>query len=305
MHLFYYDPVIDSVYDELISCVGNVQDEKEDYYISNENCYDYYDYWMYDAGLKQFQQYPRSNVEGRVDRGIFTGNDIDSTAKKFFFVYDPAIQQWVTDSVFSSQLSNIKVKDRIVAYTDTSLSSGKHVFYMAYHPVQHAWIKDSTQVTGAITGFIIQNGTVKWNDSNGSHVRGYDNSIGWGNFNTVPFLNFHLTDFTGDGYPMIHVRNLSIGADSVVFNFGDGVTSKNSRHVFWHSYNESGTYDVCISDSSATQSWCQQVTMNLCATISGIIVANDTICEGDSTTFVGHLFRCKYSMAKKDWKQLE
>ncbi len=283
VHLFYYDPVRDTLYDELISCVGNVQDEKEDYYISNQNCNNYSDYFMYDAQLKQFQKYPRNNVDGRVDKGIFTGKDVDTTAKKFFFVYDPAIQQWVTDSVFSSNLINIKVKDRIVAYIDSSQNFGKQMFCMAYHPVQHTWIKDSTQVAGNITGYIIQNGTVKWNDSNGNHARGYDNNVGWGNFNTIPFLNFHLTDFTVEGLPMIHVRNLSIGADSVIFNFGDGVSSKNSRHVFWHSYNESGTYDVCILDSSGTQSWCQQITMNLCATVSAIGSVTDTLCEGDST----------------------
>ncbi|MBL0341389.1 MAG: T9SS type A sorting domain-containing protein [Bacteroidetes bacterium] len=154
--------------------------------------------------------------------------------------------------------------------------------FVVYDPVSHIWIKDSTVTTGTVTGFEIQNGTVKWNDDNGPHVRGYNATQGWGNYNTTPVLNFHLTDFTSQDINMIHVRNYSMGADSFYFNFGDGVVSSNKRNALWHTYNESGIYDVCIYDSTGS-SWCQQLTINICSYTGLISVANDTLCMGDST----------------------
>ncbi len=63
------------------------------------------------------------------------------------------------------------------------------------------------------------------------------------------------------------------------------VTSPNNRHVLWHSYRDSGSYNVCIYDSSGAQSWCQTTTMNICSTVgaSSSSISIDTICEGDSS----------------------
>jgi len=282
----YYDPVKDSVIFQEDYIWGSIdwQKEWEDCYIGSVDTGNgYFRFYMYDPQLHQLAIHPRINLIGDEAKGIFYGNDQDSTFKKFFFLYDLSLHQWVTDSVYSSNLTNIKIKDRVVAWMDITPGFSQKVFCMVYNPISHSWIKDSTATLGTISGYQIQNGTVKWNDANGSHARGYDSNLGWGNYNTTMLLNFHLTDFTSQGYNMIHVRNYSIGSDSIYFSFGDGVVSSNKRNVLWHTYNESGTYDVCIHDSTGTLSWCQQVTLNLCSASSLISAVNDTICEGDST----------------------
>ncbi len=272
----FYDPISDSSHYKNIDCAHSMNEFKEDHIATKNNC-NYENYETYDPQSHEWAKYPRSNISGFISNGIFWASDIDSSFKNFFFIYDHEIQQWVTDSVYSANISNIKINDRVVAYQDSA-----QVVYMVYHPIQHAWIKDSSSTNGPISGFQIQNGTVKWTDLNGLNSRGYDNSLGWGNYNTSQFLYFHLTDFTTGGFPMVHVRNYSIGTDSVYFDFGDGIVSLNNRQTMWHSYRDSGSYNICIYDSSGTQSWCQSVLMNLCSPSGFISISNDTICEGDS-----------------------
>ncbi|MBA2562741.1 MAG: hypothetical protein H0V14_07455, partial [Chitinophagaceae bacterium] len=277
--IIYYDPVIDSMNYRLDGNGVPQHPDWEDCHIGDN------EFYMHDPQLHQFVKHPRGNIIGDEVKGIFYGSDIDSTFKKFFFLYDLSTQQWVTDSVYSLTLANIKINDRVVAYTDSSSGLSKKVFCMVYNPITHNWIKDSVATLGIVTGLQIQNGTVKWSDSNGLHIRGYDATMGWGSYNTVLLLNFHLTDFSIQGYNMIHVRNYSIGSDSIFFDFGDGVVSSNNRNVLWHTYNESGNYNVCIYDSTGMVSWCQQISLNICAIAGSISASNDTICLGDSVVF--------------------
>ncbi len=286
--MLYYDPVKDTSLNIYGDPSGNINWWNNKYWEDcnirrqgNNTNYDKIE--MYDPLLHELATHPRNNLISDESRGIFFAYDSDSSFKKFFLVYDLSIQQWITDSVYSSNLTNIIVKDRVVAWRDSTIGQSKKVYCMVYNPISHSWIKDSTATLGAITGYQIQNGTIKWNDSNGSHARGYDSNLGWGNYNTTMLLNFHLTDFTNQGYNMIHVRNYSIGSDSIFFDFGDGVVSSNKRNVLWHTYNESGTYDVCIHDSTGTLSSCQQVTLNLCSASGNIFAGKDTLCLGDST----------------------
>lgn len=280
---FLYDPIQDSAH-ILARTQSGVNDHREDHVVNNTNWNDYNDFRTYDPQLHQWILYPRINLEGKVVNGIFWANDIDSTKQKFLFLYDHAIQQWVTDSINSGVISNPVINDRVVTYKDSISPLNKRIVSLVYNPISHQWIKDVSIASGTVSGLTIQNGTVKWTDSNGLNVRGYNNSTGWGNYNTTAALHFYLTDFSSQGYPMIHVRNYSVGTDSIYFDFGDGVISLDNRQAMWHGYETSGTYTVCIFDSAGVQGNCQSTTINMCANAGSISFTNDSICEGDSLT---------------------
>ncbi|MBK7970353.1 MAG: hypothetical protein IPK08_16210 [Bacteroidetes bacterium] len=66
---------------------------------------------------------------------------------------------------------------------------------MVYNPLLHQWVRDSIAVNGVASGLTIENGTVKWNDANGTNIRGYDQVTGWGNYNTTLLMHFALEDY--------------------------------------------------------------------------------------------------------------
>ncbi|MBK9048469.1 MAG: T9SS type A sorting domain-containing protein [Bacteroidetes bacterium] len=279
LRFLFYDPVSDQLHNVLSPNFGLSNLIQEDDWFVNYGDFNVYEYFVYDASLSKLVQYPYSGLIGSGTNGIFHAYAYDSSSYNYFFVYDPEEKIWVTDTVIAANITNLKIKDRVITYRINS-----QVYCMAYHPVQNAWVKYSQATSGTVTGYKIENGTIVWSDANGAHTIGFNNSTGWGNYNTTPFLYFDLDDFTNVGYPMIYVRNLSIGTDAIVFNFGDGLLSLPRKNTLHHIYNTSGTYDVCISDSAGTQSWCQTVSINICAT-SGLISANAyEICEGDSVT---------------------
>ncbi|MBK7969548.1 MAG: hypothetical protein IPK08_11690 [Bacteroidetes bacterium] len=279
LRFLFYDPVSDQLHNVLSPNFGLSNLIQEDDWFVNYGDFNVYEYFVYDASLSKLVQYPYSGLIGTGTNGIFHAYAYDSSSYNYFFVYDPEEKIWVTDTVIAANITNLKIKDRVITYRINS-----QVYCMAYHPVQNAWVKYSQATSGTVTGYKIENGTIVWSDANGAHTIGFNNSTGWGNYNTTPFLYFDLDDFTNVGYPMIYVRNLSIGTDAIVFNFGDGLLSLPRKNTLHHIYTASGTYDVCISDSAGTQSWCQTVSINICAT-SGLITANAyEICAGDSAT---------------------
>jgi len=280
----FYDPVADIKYNEFSNCLYFGDDDiKEDHFLANDTCGNFYQFWSFDSESNARILNPVTNLMGQVRRGIFSAFDVDSTFKKYFFIYDNIIDQWVTDSTYSPFITNIQIRGKIVTYLSEVPGLPKQVVYQVYNPISHSWVKDSAEISGTASYVTIElNGSVTWTDNNGFNIRGYDENAGWVNTVTPPLLHFQLTDFSSQGVPMIHVKNFSVGSDSVYFYFGDGVISGKERNGLWHQYKSSGTYNVCLYNSTGTQTVCQQVTMNICAITSAITFSNDTICQGDS-----------------------
>ncbi len=284
LDLYYYDPGNDSMNYIFSGCAGWGFFQQDDYIAMDTGCSDNYDFLTYDAELHHYVGYNVPNLLGNHARGIFYGFDEFYNFPRYFFTYDEMSHQYISESTSSQTVGNVALKNRTAAYIDQPVGSSPKVIYMVFDPILHVFVKDSTVISGTATGLIIENGTVKWTDSNGLNIRGYDVNTGWGNYSTPIFLNFQIANLTSQGIPMIHVRDYSLGTDKIYFDFGDGVQSLNNRHVLWHSYKDSGNYNVCIYDSSGNLSWCQQVNMNLCSTSGISSISTDTICEGDSIT---------------------
>ena len=284
LDLYYYDPFID-VWKYISSgCAGWGFTLQDDYIAMDTGCQDNYAFLTYDPELHDFVGPGIPDLLGDVNRGIFMGFEQNDGFPCYVFTYDQENQQYVIDSSYSETITNPIFKNRTAAYIDQPIGGSAKVIYMVYNPIIHNFVKDSALIAGSASGLVIENGTVKWTDANGINIRGYDVNTGWGSFTTPIFLNFHLTDLSSQGLPMIHVRNYSLGTDQVYYDFGDGVTSPNNRHVLWHSYRDSGSYNVCIYDSSGAFSWCQSITINNCSSTGLCSIANDTLCLGDLTT---------------------
>ncbi len=276
----YYDARSGGIAGFYSGCAGWGFGISDDYFYMDTGCLDNYRFASYDAGSGGFYGYPREQLLGGMYRGIFTASDQNDFNKKFVFVQDEFTHQWLTDSIEANNFGGLVLKDRVVAYINETIGYSKKVFYMVHNPLLHTWVKDSTVIAGTAVGLVIENGTVKWTDSNGLNIRGYDINLGWGNYLTPLFLYFNLVDLSSQGQSMVHVRNYSIGTDNVYFDMGDGTIS--AGNSLWRHYRDSGSYTICIYDSSGANSYCQQVNMNICSSSGTMSLSNDTICQGDT-----------------------
>lgn len=230
--------------------------------------------------------------------------DDNSTVANYIFALDLGINDVIIEEIGNPDFQIIKIEDRVAAYNVLSNGTNPMIYFLVHDPIQHAWVKDSAITSSNVTINIV-NGTVYWSDATGSYIRGYDVTSGWGNYTTPLFMYFHLTDFsTQNGVPMVHVRNYSIGAEKFYFDMGDG-TVTGFRDNFYRLYDESGTFNICMYDSSGQQSVCQSVTFNTCTVPGYIQASSDSICQGDSVVLnlVAHLgnIQWQYSYDQINW----
>ncbi|HKR05837.1 MAG TPA: hypothetical protein VJY62_14475 [Bacteroidia bacterium] len=289
---FFYDPVLDSFpYIDYWLATGGAGDQ-DIYYAFDDAAFndDKGKFSAFDPTTHNWHQFDIEyvdNVSAIVNNGIFYSRD-EFYLISYFGIYDDSLHQWQIDEI-DHDISNPKIKDRVVAYTDT-ISTPQKVFYEVFSPTLRAWVKDSSTVASGIDSLYIQNGTVKWVSNAGVfHKAGYNDATGWGNFNTPLLLNFHLIDFySSTGKPLIFVRNYSIGTDSVMYDFGDGITTGWHQNSLWHLYKVNGhyvpggiNYNVCIKANTpgGMQTSCTTVTQPCSATFN--ITSNcPGVCNG-------------------------
>lgn len=289
---YYYDPVGDSLLYGFSGCPFYF-DISDDYLALDGGCMADFSFTLYDAGLQTLVGYPGTGLVGAMVEGVFLAFDQMNQNGGNCFTYDEEMHMWMSDTIDGLNVSNIVNSDRVVTYTSSPPGSPPTIFSEVYNPQSKAWVKDSVVAAGSVTGLSIINGTVSWNDGNGYHERGYNSSTGWGSYNTQPLLDFQLLDLTTTGFPVIHVRNYTIGRTDLIYDFGDGIKTT-GKLVTWHAYKNPGTYNVCLYTSDSSYSVCKQISINSC-NLGGIISAsNDTICGGDTitmsaTSFAGNI----------------
>lgn len=285
----FYGPANQDSISTFITYLGAVGGNQDLYYMEDDGT------WSSHIGFSAMDLGPGAGSIGTSDPGNYQcyGSVLylydNITASNYFAIYDDSLHRFAIDTV-SFPISNINVKERVVAFTNASAST---IYFEAFSPTLRAWVKDSAAAV-SITLLYIQDGTVHWVDNGISHIAGYDDVLGWGNFNTPLLLNFHKTDLSSvAGYPLIYVRDYSIGTDSTWYDFGDGITTlPGTQHSLWHLYKVNGhygnnfittlNYSVCIN--AGTQSFCQSDSILMCA-LSGVAsVSTDSICYGDSVT---------------------
>jgi len=168
MDLFYYDPVSNNMSYLFSGCAGWHFYAVDDYIEFDTGCSDNFRFLTYDAGNNYFTAFSRDDLLGSQVNGVFTANDQNDPNKKFFFTYDQAIHQWLSDSVFSNYITNVQIKDRVIAYADEdpALGSGAgRVYFMVHDPLLNTLVKDSADLLGGLTQLSIQSGTVTYGDA--------------------------------------------------------------------------------------------------------------------------------------------
>lgn len=215
---------------------------------------------------------------GTMERGIFKTYDT-MFGNSYFGFYDGYLNTWLYDTLYHAFNSTVLTKNRIFAFLDNT-PTGLKVFMYAHNFSTHTLEVDSASLLGGGGGLTITNSTVSWVDTSGTHLRGYSDSTGWVNAAMDIQPAFQLTNlYPLTGEPLIHVRNATVGTDSVYYDFGDGVTSLDNTHVLWHLYEGPGPYEVCIYDMSGTIHSCQTVSFP-CVSTYTITNSCDGLCTG-------------------------
>jgi len=280
----YYDPVLQRPIQNWSSFVGSFQATGPDIIYSGHN-------GVYDSNAGFYSYSPKTHTWAggkgasgtsyvQLRKGMIQFN-------KYSGIFDDSLNMTRIDS---STIAATIMKDGIIVYV-----SGNTVNYKAFSPSQRTWITSST-TSASPTNVSIQNGTVHWLDLNGiSYQAGYNDSIGWGTFDTPLQLSFEVTHaYNQTGLPYVFVRNYSIGTDSICYDFGDGVVSDYNQHSLWHLYKVNGhyqstsspvNYDICIKtvNDSGPQTYCKsfQITC-LLPSVPVITSTTTTICQNES-----------------------
>ncbi|MBK7387697.1 MAG: hypothetical protein IPI23_01110 [Bacteroidetes bacterium] len=168
---------------------------------------------------------------------------------RYFAIFDDFTGTMEIDTV-GQFVSIVKLTNRVAAYVDTTIVPTT-VHYQVYSPTLHNWVKDSTISNNGVSTLNRIGGTVHWTEGTGSPFKaGYNDTIGWGTFDTPLQLMFQVTDlFPTMGVPLIFVRDYSIGATDAIFHFGDGYSTVYSQGSAWHQYKTNGNYGTTPNDT--------------------------------------------------------
>ena len=283
-YLTIFDPSISTYKSASVGCYFNGSSMVDDYFKSGSGPCENDGIYAYNSMLHTWNKYAANNTSyGRMHKGIFNTWTTMAPFHNYFAYYDEPLNSWQTDTLFHPLNDTIIIKDRIISFIDSTIN-GTSVHFKTYDLVTHSFKIDSISAPGA-NSLAIQDGTVSWNDLNGSHIRGYNDSLGWGNYPTTIVPQFYLTDlYAQTGLPIIRVRNYTIGTDSIVYDFGDGITSVNNGHVLWHQYNGPGPYTVTISDQTGAFSSSQTKSFP-CYVTSAIENSCGQLCNGSIEIF--------------------
>jgi len=191
----------------------------------------------------------------------------------YYQVYDPERGRLCTDHssvyAYSSNLTNI---DGVVAWVDSPYGN---VNFTVYDPERGRWCTDHSSVYAYSSGLSVTNGTVTWIDLNHNHqTRGYDPSSGsWYSGPTKPLAYFSASTISGNPPLWVWFTDMSIGATSWSWIFGDG--SSSGERSTYHIYNSYGAFTATQSVSGPAGNQSKSVTITTDSTApSGSITIN-------------------------------
>lgn len=291
--IYYYDPVIQQSLQSWHSFVGSFKTTGPDLIYTRSNGVYSVSGGFYSYNPKTHYWAPGKGAPSiyfvQLRKGMIQMNNYSG-------IFDDSLQQMCIDS---STITATVMKDGVIAYI-----SSNTVHHKVFSPSQRAWIYGTTSSPNP-NSLTIQNGTVHWLDINGiPYKAGYNDSIGWGTFDTPLQLSFEATHaYSESGLPYVFVRNYSIGTDSVCFDFGDGTVSEYGQNSLWYLYKVNGhyqstsspvNYDICIKtvNDSGPQMYCESYLLNCQLPSTPVITATSTnICQNDSVivTISGNL----------------
>jgi PKD repeat protein len=164
-----------------------------------------------------------------------------------FAVYDPQRGAWETGNSVSliADVVELRNQDGVVAW----LAAHNVTFtigFSVYDAQRGSWMTASPGgfSAGAVS-LSVSNATVAYTVDGRPYTRGYDHNTGWYDGPTKPFAYFVASPTSGNPPLWVYLTDMSIGATTCSWNFGDGDTSR-ERSVL-HIFNNPGLYTVTQS----------------------------------------------------------
>ena len=247
---------------------------------------------IYDPNTGSFPGFVRSDPGLDLMSGGMTYQSYPANLK-YLTMFDDFSGEMKIDTI-TQAISIIRLQARVAAYVDTSAVPAT-IHYQVFSPTLHDWVRDSTVSLNGVASLNITDGTVHWTDNSATQFKaGYNDTTGWGNFDTPLQLMFQVTNmFPTMGIPLIFVRDYSIGTDNARFYFGDGYSTTYAQGSAWHQYKINGNYNgtpadtftICIEggNSSGIQIVCNPISFAT-PLFGGIATAStNMICPGDSS----------------------
>jgi hypothetical protein len=162
----------------------------------------------------------------------------------YYSVYDPSDGNWkVGHDTGGSSLTpyNLTNSHGVVAWIENS-----SVFYSTYDPIAENWKVAHTNPNGTPMNISTTNGTVSFWVETQYYTRGYDYISGnWTDVPTQP-LSFYVASsiWAANNDYWVHFNDMSLGASSYYWNFGDGGGSAEPDPI--HVYTQPGVFPVTL-----------------------------------------------------------
>lgn len=252
---------------------------------------------VYDPNTGLFRGIDRDEIGTDLISGGLMYKSFPSQNLRFFAILDDSLGTMKIDTVVQ-QVSIVKLSNRVGAYVDTT-TTPTTVHYLVFSPTIHEWVKDSSVSINGVSSLNITNGTVAWIDHTGATFKaGYNDTIGWGNFDTPIQLLFQVTNmFPTMGKPLVFVRDYTIGGDiENQIYFGDGYVSTIFQGSAWHQYKINGnyglmpmnTFNICMEATtpSGIVTTCKQMSFTSSVTGGNVSASPNSICNGDTVLLV-------------------
>lgn len=193
---------------------------------------------VYDPGTGQWIDDQLSSNSGNVVQnrdGVVawvSGSGIVGAA-----VYDALLGQWIDEQLSSNSGNALVLGQGVVAWKSTSGILGA----AAYDWNVGSWDDEQLSSSSSNTMPTVEDGTVRWTNSNGMQRFGYSASGQWqSNTNTAVRCRYH-PEVVGSGSPRIaYLWCLSIGASNYSHSAGDGHTI--TRRWAWKRYASAAVY---------------------------------------------------------------
>jgi PKD repeat protein len=229
----------------------------------------------------------------------FTASDRDYygqlNQRVFYAVYDPQKGAWREGQKIlpsGTSIGSIQNSGGVVAFSasDRDYYGNRHdrVFYTVYDPKRGGWRNDYDELTAneAVSAITIANCTVSWTTSAASYTRGYDPGTGsWNSHTSRPLAFFYGGAYIGNPPSTVYLWDMSIGATSWSWNFGDGASS--GTRAPSHTYSSNGLYTLTQTASNVGVSSSRSVTVDTDTVMFDLLWNSMTATPGSLTELGG------------------
>lgn len=206
--------------------------------------------WVTESGPGPIVQNKILNTNGVVAWSVATGAPHTTVYAR---VYDPTRGGWKAISTgIGATTSDLKTLDGVVAWSSSIALGNANVGYEVYDPGRGEWRAGSTAAS-SVASLKIQNSQISWNPGVDLVLKGYNPSTGAWEGGPSPLAYFAVSTNAGNAPFTVSFIDMSIGANSWSWSFGDGLGSS-ARRSPTYKYTTFGRFTATqtVNGSTAT-----------------------------------------------------